>query len=191
MPDHKHAAESFDDEEDCMNKYGKTIVKRLDDFDLLTKNSILAHCVHINEEEAKMLSDKECYIAMNPTSNMNNAVDIADYDMYRKNSIKCMIGNDGLGANITRDYLNIVFAMKNRLKSPLGFNLNDLISLIENGYEYIGKILNVKIGKIEKGYAADMIAVPYDPPTPINSENAIGHIFFGVFDNFHPNYNNF
>lgn len=188
MPVHIHVAESQGDEDDCMNKYGKSIVKRLDDFNLLTPDSILAHCVHINEEEAEILSRKGCCIAMNPTSNMNNAVGIADYDMYRRNNIKCMIGNDGLGANITRDYLNIVFAIKNRLKSPAGFNLDDLINLIENGYEYIGKILNIKIGKIEKGYAADMIAVPYDPPSPINSENAMGHVFFGVFDNFHPKY---
>jgi hypothetical protein len=107
-------------------------------------------------------------------------------EILKKNDVACMIGNDGLGANITRDYLNIVFAMKNRLGSPVRFGTDDLVYMIDNGYEYIGRMLNIKIGRIEKGYKADMVAVPYIPPTPMDEGNVIGHIFFGVFDNFHP-----
>ncbi|SKA97753.1 putative selenium metabolism protein SsnA [Caloramator quimbayensis] len=186
LPIHIHVAESTDDVYDCLDKYNKPIVKRLDDFKLLNENSILSHCVHINEDEARIIEKRKCYVALNPTSNMNNAVGLSDYDILRRNNIKCMIGNDGLGANITRDYLNLTFAMKNRLKSPTKFSLDDLKEIINNGYEYVSKMLNIKLGRIEEGYCADMIVVPYSPPTPMNSENAIGHVFFGIFDNFHP-----
>lgn len=186
LPIHIHVAESREDVEDCTRRYGKRIIERLNSFKLLNRYSILAHCVHINEEEAKIIKERNCTVALNPTSNMNNAVGLADYDMFRRNNVKCIIGNDGLGANITRDYLNIVFSMKNRLNSPMKFTLADLIELINNGYEYIGRILNIKIGRIKEGYKADMIAVPYSPPTPMDEENILAHIFFGVFDNFHP-----
>lgn len=185
-PIHIHVAESLDDEEDCRRRYGKSIVERLDSFNLLKKDSILSHCVHIDDREAELIAKRGCMVAMNPTSNMNNAVGLADYNLFRNNGIKSMIGNDGLGVNITREYLNMVFAMKNRLGSPVGFGFDDLINMIENGYEYTGRLLNIKIGRIEKGYKADMIAIPYQPPTPMDKNNAMGHVFFGLFDNFHP-----
>lgn len=185
-PIHIHVAESKEDETISKSKYSKNIVERLDSFGLLKDKSILAHCVHIDEEEVKLISKRGCYIAMNPTSNMNNAVGLANYTMIKSYQIPCLVGNDGLGVNITRDFLNLVFAMKNRLSGPAKFTLEDLVQCINNGYKYIGNILNIKIGRIEKGYKADMIAVPYTPPTPMNESNALGHIFFGVFDNFHP-----
>lgn len=188
LPIHIHVAESMDDVLDCSEKYGKAIVERLDSFNLLNDNSILAHCVHINEKEAEIISNRNCYVALNPTSNMNNAVGLSNYDILRKNNIKCLIGNDGLGTNITRDYLNIVFGMKNMLKSPTKFSLEDLQNIINNGYEYVSKMLGIKLGRIEKGYLADMISIPYNPPTPMDLSNASGHIFFGLFDNFHPRY---
>ncbi|MCY6959278.1 amidohydrolase family protein [Clostridium brassicae] len=186
IPIHIHVAESEEDVEDCHKKYNKSIIKRLSDFGLLNQNSILAHCVHMNEEEVELIAKSGCSIAMNPTSNMNNAVGLANYDIFRKFKVPCMIGNDGLGVNITRDFLNIVFGMKNRLNSPTKFDLDDLVKVINNGYEYVSNILGIKVGKIEKGYKADLITIPYNPPTPLNKDNILGHLFFGVFDNFHP-----
>lgn len=186
MPVHIHVAESIEDEDDCKSRYGMPIVDRLDSFGLLRPNSILAHCVHINEDEARLLGKNRCFIAINPTSNMNNAVGLADFEMLRRNNVMKLIGNDGLGANITREYLNVVYAIKNRLKNPAGFKLDELSEMIDCGYRYIGNMLGIKLGRIEKGYKSDMVCVKYDPPTPMDSGNAMGHIFFGVFDNFHP-----
>lgn len=186
IPVHVHAAESIEDEQDSVKKYNKRVIERFNEFGLVKGNSIFAHCVHINSDEARIIAQNGAYIAMNPTSNMNNAVGLADYSMFREQGIKCIIGNDGLGYNISRDYLNAAFGMKNRLNSPTAFGFTDLLSIIENGYEYASKILDIKLGKIRAGYKADMICVPYMPPTPLNRDNIFGHMFFGVFDNFHP-----
>jgi putative selenium metabolism protein SsnA len=185
-PIHIHVAESLEDERDSKIKYGKSIVKRLDDFGLIKENSILAHCVHIDEKEAEILGRKKAYVALNPTSNMNNAVGIPDYKLFIKNNISCLIGNDGLGMNISRDYMNLFFCMKNRLESPVSFTLEDLKRILDNGYNCAGKLLGIKLGRIKRGYRADMIAVPYMSPTAINKENVLSHLIFGVFDNFHP-----
>lgn len=185
-PIHIHVAESKDDVQDCLQRHGKRVIERLDSFDILNRDSVLSHCVHITEDEAGIIGDRDCYVALNPTSNMNNAVGLPDYGMLKRNGIKCMIGNDGLGANITRDFLNLAFGMKNRLGGTTKFSLDDLSQIINNGYEYISSALNIKIGRIKKGYKADLIAVPYNPPCPMNDANALGHLFFGVFDSFHP-----
>lgn len=185
-PIHIHSAESIEDEEDCRRQYGKSVIERFNDYNLLNENSILAHCVHIDEIEAEIIAKSGTVVALNPTSNMNNAVGLPNFELLRRKGIKCIVGNDGLGNNLTRDYMNLVFSMKNRLQSPTAFSINDLVEVINNGYDYAGKTLGIKLGSIEKGYKADFITLPYIPPTPIDNKNALGHIFFGVFDNFHP-----
>lgn len=185
-PIHIHVGESLEDEYDSTSKYGKSVIERLQEFNLINDDSILAHCVHISKKEADIIAESGALAALNPTSNMNNTVGLPNYKVFRKKKIKCILGNDGLGMNITRDYMNVVFAMKNRLKSPTAFSLEDLVQIIDNGYTYAGKRLGIKLGRIKKGFKADMLVVPYMPPTVIDSNNALGHIFYGVFDNFHP-----
>lgn len=185
-PIHIHVAESMDDVQDCYKKYNQGIVERLDRYGLLNKNSILAHCVHINEREVTLIADRGCYIALNPTSNMNNAVGLPDFELFRRHKIKCLSGNDGLGANITRDYLNLLFSMKNRLGSPSKFSMDDLVQVIKNGYEFVSSGLNIKLGRIQADYKADFVVIPYNPPTPINKYNILGHVIFGIFDGFKP-----
>ncbi len=186
LPIHIHVAESIEDENDCIEKYGITVIERLQKFNLLKENSILAHCVHINETEAEIIAKAKAYVAINPTSNMNNAVGLADYRLLKEKNIPCIVGNDGLGTNITREYLNLFFGMKNKLKSPGSFSLEDLRVVIDNGYKYASNTLGIRLGRIKKGYKADMIIVPYNAPTSINNNNAFAHVFYGVFDNFHP-----
>ncbi|AEX86091.1 cytosine deaminase-like metal-dependent hydrolase [Marinitoga piezophila KA3] len=182
-PIHIHVAESLEDEEDSIKKYGKRVVERLEEFNLLTDNSILSHCVHIDENEADIISNYNVYVALNPTSNMNNAIGMPNYKLLKDKNIKTIIGNDGLGFNITREYLNLYFTQKYRYEDPTFFNFDDLKNNIDNVYNLFGKILNIKVGRIEKGYKADMISFEYAPFTPLNENNIFGHVFFGIWDN--------
>lgn len=186
LPIHIHVAESKEDEDDSMNRYGIRVVERLNNHGLLKKDSLLAHCVHINENEAKLIKNNGCYVVMNTMSNMNNAVGLLDYRFLKKHGIKVLLGNDGLGYNFARDILNFFFAMKHIGNSPNAIGLDDLLDVIKNGYEYTGKLLGIKIGKIEEDFVSDLLLVDYNPPTPMDEKNALGHLIFGLFDNFRP-----
>ncbi len=183
-PVHIHVAESVEDEEDSLQKSGKRVVERLDEFSLINENSILAHCVHINEREAEIIADKKAYVAVNVTSNMNNAVGLPKTKLFKEKGIKLIIGNDGLGYSMARDLMNLYFSQKLLYMEPTYFSLDDLKEAIQNTYELASKLLGIRIGKIAKGYKADFVAVEYHPPTPISGSNAMGHFFFGVLD--HP-----
>jgi cytosine/adenosine deaminase-related metal-dependent hydrolase len=185
-PVHVHVGESLEDEEESVAKYGKRIVERFNDHGLLNKNSLLAHCVNINEREAEIIAEKECVIALNPTSNMNTSVGLPDYALLKKYNIKTVIGNDSLGTNITRDYLNMLYSMHLRLKSAWQFSYDDLLTCIRNVYDYAGTMLGIKIGQIKPGYVADMLTVPYRVPTILNQDNAFNYLVDGVFSHFHP-----
>lgn len=133
-----------------------------------------------------ILAKHKIYVALNPTSNLNNAVGLADVLELEKRNIKCILGNDGLGFNLTREMLNLLFGMHLKYKSPTAYSLDNLKKVIENNYEYAGKLLNCKLGKIEQGYEADFLTLEYNAPTPMNEENIFGHFFYGMLDNFKP-----
>ncbi len=66
---HIHVAEGPEDEVQCENTYGERIVNRLDRFGLLRPQSILAHCLHINEEEKDLIAERESIVILDaPTS---------------------------------------------------------------------------------------------------------------------------
>lgn len=186
VPIHIHVGESDEDNIESLKKYGKTPVERLEEYGLLRENSILSHCIYLSEKDMDILKKHKVYVALNPTSNFNNAVGLADVLELEKRNIKCILGNDGLGFNLTRDMVNLLFGMHLKYNSPTAYSLENIRKVIENNYEYASKILNCKLGKIEAGYEADFITLEYNPPTPMTEDNLFGHFFYGMLDNFKP-----
>ena len=186
-PIHIHVAESQEDEDDSLAKYGKTVVERLEEHKLLNPNSLIVHGVHISDKELEILSKKkDIYMVVNPTSNMNNAVGLPDVNKYLSYGLKVMVGNDGLSTSMANEYCNIYYATRLLNKSPMAFSLGDLKTLIDNGYSYASKTLGIKLGRLKPGYESDFMVVNYSPFTPMNKDNAFGHIFFGLFPSFNP-----
>lgn len=181
-PIHVHVAESVEDEEDSLKKYGKRVVERFEDFGLLTDRSILAHCVHLNEDELNILSKKDVFVAFNVSSNMNNGVGLPDYSKFKGRKIKIVVGNDGLGYGVFRDYMNLFFTQRYLKRDPKAFTFEDVMEIIDNSYDLVERILGIKVGRIKKGYKADLVAFEYDEFTKMDEENVFSHIFFGVFD---------
>ena len=66
-------------------------------------------------------------------------------------------------------------------------NLGHILDIINNAYQYVGRRLGIRIGKIQESYVSDFLLVPYTPFTDMNSSNAFGHLFFGLYPNFRPN----
>lgn len=186
QPIHVHISESLMDEDDSKDNYGMSVIQRLDSHNLLSANSLLAHCIHIDEEDARIIKDRGCFVVLNVTSNMNNAVGLPDYKLFKKYDIPVMIGNDGISSSVTTEWLNLYYTMHHLTKSPIGFGMTDLMAVVDNTYAYASNLLQCKLGRISKGYESDMILIPYSPPTPMTQENAFGHVFFGLANSFKP-----
>ncbi len=185
-PIHIHVAESETDETDCMDRYGERVVERLARHGLLNPGSIIAHALHIDENEARLLKEHGCVVALNPSSNMNNGVGVPNYRLLKDASVPVIVGNDGLGAAVTGEYLNLSHVTHLREQTPSAFTLEDFEKTLKDTYEYVSESLGVKLGRLKEGYEADFLLVSYDPPTPMEKTNATGHLFFGLFQSFKP-----
>ncbi len=185
-PIHIHVAESKLDVEDSYRKYEVGIIQRLDDLKLLKTNSLIVHGVHLTEDELALLGKKKVYLVVNTLSNMNNAVGFPNVKKMMNYNIPVLAGNDGLFSSMAAEYINIYYASKFINGSPTGFSLDDIKKIINNSYEYVNKLFDVKLGRIKEGYEADFLTVPYVPFTEIDKNNAFAHIFNGLFPSFVP-----
>jgi len=183
---HVHVAESLLDEEDCLNKYGMRVVERLENFNLLNEKSLLVHCTHIDEAEMDIIKKHRSTIAINVTSNLNNAVGISQVKKFLDKGIRVISGNDGLLPSQPIEYLNIYYLSHLLGKSPTAFSLDDLRTIINNTYDYANEMLKTNLGSIKEGAEADLVIVDFKPYTPVNKTNIFGHVFFGVFPSFKP-----
>jgi len=185
-PIHIHVAESKYDVEDCLRRYGMSIIERLDHFGLLNEQSIIVHGLYLREKELDIIKKRNCVVSLNVTSNMNNGVGLPSYKRFKEKGIPVIIGNDGISSSITTEYLNLYYASHLKEESITAFSLDDLHDCIQNTYHYVNKQLNIKLGKIKKGYAADLLLHEFAVPTPLSKDNILGHLFFGYFNSFRP-----
>jgi len=186
-PIHIHVAESLMDQEDSLKKYNERVIERLDRHGLLNEDSIITHALYVNDEELDIIKKRKCVIALNVNSNMNNSVGLPEYIRFKEKGIPVIIGNDGISSSITSEYLTLYYSMHLKDGSPLEFGLGDLLDIINNTYDYVNRNLGAKLGRVEVGYNGDLLTIPYIAPTALNEGNALGHLFFGLFNSFKPN----
>jgi len=185
-PIHIHVAESIDDQEHCLNHHHMRVIERLDRYGLVRPHSIIAHAIHVSDNELDILAKNQAVVALNVTSNMNNAVGLPSYRRFKDKGIPIIIGNDGIQQQITSEYLALYFAMHHQSQSPIGFGYDDLKDVINNTYDYASMMLGVKLGKFETGFVSDFMLIDYPTPTPINQDNIFGHLLFGLFPQCKP-----
>ncbi len=178
---HIHVAEGPEDETQCVEKHGMRIIERLDKFGLLRENSILAHCLHLDDHEKDLVAASGATVVHNPRSNMNNAVGAFDMDGFLDRGVRVGLGTDGLGENMLTELFTASILQKHARHDPLagGFPALQKI-LFANNPQIASQLLGIELGRIEPGAPADIAVFDYRPPTPIDAGNVLGHLLFGI-----------
>ena len=183
---HVHVAESLQDQSHCLKHYQMRVVERLAHFGLLNQHSLLVHCTHINEVEMDIIKKYGATIAINPTSNLNNAVGISQVKKFLEKGIPVIVGNDGLIQNQPMEYLNTFYLQRFLHQTPMAFDLNDVLKLIHHTYDFVNHQLGTSLGRISKDSEADLLMLDYRPYTEVNHDNIFGHVFYGLYPGFKP-----
>lgn len=181
---HSHAAEGIVDQEDSLTRYGKRVVERFADAGVLGKETILAHGVHLTPNEIDLLAQSGTWLSHQPRSNMNNAVGVAPVEDMLKQGVNVCLGNDGFSNAMWQEWFFAYLIQKDQQADPRAMNGYDVIKIAgENNSRLATQTWGgLRIGKIEKGAAADIILVDYHPITPMHAGNLPWHILFGFRD---------
>jgi cytosine/adenosine deaminase-related metal-dependent hydrolase len=54
--------------------------------------------------------------------------------------------------------------------------------LLQNNAEICERQFGLRLGEISEGRPADLAILDYQPPTPLNTGNFLGHLIFGLVD---------
>jgi cytosine/adenosine deaminase-related metal-dependent hydrolase len=96
---HTHLAETHDEEEFCLERFGKRPLEYLDSVDWLGDDVWLAHCVHLDGGEAERMGATGTGVAHCPTSNGRLGAGIAPVASYLAAGVPVGLGVDGAASN--------------------------------------------------------------------------------------------
>lgn len=164
---HIHVSESRTEIENAMQKHGCSPVEllaRLGVFDIPT---VAAHCVHLSDEDIRILAEKRVSVATNPISNCKLANGFAPVPKLLQNGINVCIGTDGAASNNTlnlfREMSFVSLLHKGAEEDPLVVSAADTLKMATvSGARALG--LDAMIGSIEVGKRADIVLLDTDCP---------------------------
>lgn len=170
-----HVAESKPQAIIAGMRYGKTLIGHLDSLGMIGPGFCVAHGVWLDDDDRARLADHGASVAHNPGSNLKLGSGIADMRRMLDAKVNVAIGTDGVASS---DNLNVFEAM--RLASYLSrvqehpverwvTSREALHAATEGGARALGFD---RIGRIEKGYKADLVlldlgALQYIPPNDL------------------------
>ena len=165
---HLHVAEDRADQENSLAKYGKRVVVRLADSGALElQKSILAHCIHLSDQEKDLVRQSGVWVVQNVESNQNNNVGVTGYTSLTGN---VMLGTDGMHCDMLRSAKAAFLAGQ----TTEGLDFGDIYRRFRNIHRYTQTF----------GAAGDadnnLVILDYDAPTEVTSNNFPAHFVFGL-----------
>lgn len=177
---HIHVAEGIEDLHDCLKKYGKRIVDRLMDFNILGEKTLLGHCIYINPHEMDLIKDTNTMVVHNPESNMGNACGCPPTMELVHRGILTGLGTDGYTHDMLESYKVANVLHKHHLCDANAAWGEVPKMMFENNAAIANRYFKTPLGVLKEGAAGDVIVVDYNPPTQLDASNINGHILFGM-----------
>ena len=179
---HIHVAEDAADREDALAKYKLPTVKRLQRLGVTGEKSIFVHCVHIDEDEMDILADTHTSVVHNPESNMNNAVGVTPLLKLLQKSVLVGLGTDGMGSDMLAQMRCAYLLHRLANHDPRVAFVEAPQLLLQNNAAIALRQFGVRLGELAVGLPADLAIIDYQPPTPLDESNFLGHLIFGLVD---------
>ena len=156
---HTHASENKGEIEAVRKRCKMNNVEFLNHLGVLAKNSVLAHCIHLNENEINILKKTKTAVAHCPSSNLKLGSGIANIPYYLKKGISVSFGADGAPCNNNLDMFQEM-RLAGLIQKPFhGTNVLKAKEIFEmatiGGAKALG--LENEIGSIEIGKKADIV----------------------------------
>ena len=177
---HIHVAEGIEDLHHCLKHYGKRIVDRLMDHDILGEKTLLGHCIYVNEHEMDLIKETNTMVVHNPESNMGNACGCPPTMHIVHKGIVTGLGTDGYTHDMTESYKVANVLHKHHLCDGNAAWTEVPQMLFEGNVQIAERYFPQKLGVLKEGAAADVIVVDYTAPTPLHAGNVNSHILFGM-----------
>lgn len=172
---HVHAAEDDADERDADERFGLRVVARLAEAGALDERTLLAHGVHLDDDEIGLVRETRAWVAHNARSNMNNSIGRARVGALGE---RVPLGTDGIGADMFEESRAAYFRLR---EDDAGAGMDWPLRRLAEGARLASGIFDEPLlGRLEPGAPADLAVLDYASPTPLHASSFAGHWVFGL-----------
>jgi 5-methylthioadenosine/S-adenosylhomocysteine deaminase len=181
LPVHMHVHETQHEIERSIEQHGLRPLERLQRLGLVSERLIAVHAVHLSETEMRQLGSVGASVAHCPVSNLKLASGIADVPAMLAAGINVALGTDGAASNNRLDMLDEA-RMAALLAKAVAHDASALpaAAALEcatvNGARALG--LDNRIGSIETGKEADLIAIELSAPEVSPMFDVVSHLLY-------------
>lgn len=170
-----HVAETTKSVEQHIDVHGEVPVKTLKKYGLANKRTIMSHCVHLTEDEIKVIAKNKMGVVHLPTSNKLHKSGEFPYPLFAKHKAteQIALGTDSVISKNSLDILSEALQARIMHQEKYVIYYEELFKMMtSNGAE----MLQMKDrGRIAPGYRADIAFwkmrdrgfIPYDERNPV------------------------
>lgn len=179
---HIHACETFKEVCDARSKYNASPITKFAEWDLLGSKTILAHAIHLDDEDIKLIKHSGTYLTTNPASNLKLVSGLFPFHkLHNEFPGKITLGTDGASSNNNLSMLEEMklfsLASKWQAQNALaGLDRDIFKAATRNGAQAFG----LNAGIIEEGALADCILVNLDNPFITPSYNLLSNMVYAA-----------
>jgi len=158
---HTHSSENKDEIAEVRKRYHKENIEYFDSINVLDDHTVLAHCIHLNENEKQILKNNNIKVAHCPSSNLKLGSGIANIPDYIERGISVSIGADGPPCNNNLSVfteMRLAALIQKSIHGPEAMDAKTvfILATIEGA-----KALHLEneVGSIEIGKKADLVLI--------------------------------
>ncbi|MFC4078038.1 amidohydrolase family protein [Salinithrix halophila] len=167
LPVHIHLAETRAEVEQNRKDYGVRPVEHLQKLGVFNRPTLVAHAVHVTEEEIDVLAAHDVKISHNPGSNLKLGSGIAPIPAMLAKGLRPSLGTDGAASNNNLDLLEeIQLAAQIHKGVTMDPEVVPAYTALQMGTVFGAEalFLEEEIGTLEVGKKADFITVALEAP---------------------------
>jgi len=162
-----HLSETEEEVDTVLRKTGERPVRHLDRLGMLWEGLVCAHAVHLDDEEIRILSERDVRVVHVPESNMKLSSGVAKIQDMLDRGITVALGTDGSASNNDLDLFGEMDSAAKLSKVSEGNPVSlDAFTVLKTATISGAKALGLEkdIGTLEPGKKADIIVVDLASP---------------------------
>lgn len=180
---HVHLSETKSEHEGSIERNGLTPAQVLDCHHVFDTRAIAAHCVHLSEEDMKLLAKRHVSAVHCPVSNLKLASGCADVMGMVKAGMNVCLGTDSVASNNNLDLFEEIKACtlmaKGKTLDPTAVNAEAALMMATVcGAKAQGR--EKECGQIALGMDADLILLDFNQPHLIPCHNVISNLAYAA-----------
>ncbi|MEM4521742.1 MAG: amidohydrolase [Nitrososphaeria archaeon] len=183
---HTHVAESREEASVVKKAFNVDVsggvVVYLSRLGILSNSLLMAHTIHLTEQDISVMKVFDVKPSLNPVSNLKLGMGVADCMKLLENGLKVSLGTDGPASNNTLDMFETIKIMSLMVK---GLNFNPTLLPSKEAFklatEYGAMALGYNdLGAIRPGYLADIVILDLNLPHARPVHDIYAHLIYSV-----------